>query len=134
MESGYRAEDVARQEAAVRAAEAALASAETDLADTRLVAPQDGVVLTKVRERGAVVQAGETVYAITINNPVWIRAYVAQPNLGNIRPGRRCFCPSMPDRTRRTGAGSVSFLLPQNLRPRPWKRRRFAMISSSVSG
>ncbi len=111
MESGYRAEDVARQEAAVRAAEAALASAETDLADTRLVAPQDGVVLTKVRERGAVVQAGETVYAITINNPVWIRAYVAQPNLGNIRPGQEVLL-SVDARPDKTYRGRIGFISP----------------------
>ncbi len=88
MESGYRPEDIERQRAAVDAARAELASATTRLQDTDLFAPQDGVVLTRVHEVGAVVQGGQTIFAITLNNPVWIRAYVTQPNLGNIRPGQ----------------------------------------------
>ena len=88
MESGYRSEDVERQRAAVDAARAEFASATTSLQDTELFAPQDGVVLTRVHEVGAVVQGGQTIYAVTLNNPVWIRAYVSQPNLGNIRPGQ----------------------------------------------
>lgn len=58
MESGYRSEDVERQKAAVEAARAELARATTNLQDTELFAPQDGVVLTRVHEIGAVVQGG----------------------------------------------------------------------------
>ena len=94
MESGYRSEDVERQKAAVEAARAELARATTNLQDTELFAPQDGVVLTRVHEIGAVVQGGQTVYTVTLNNPVWIRAYVTQPNLGNIRPGQEVILPS----------------------------------------
>ena len=53
MESGYRSEDVERQKAAVEAARAELARATTNLQDTELFAPQDGVVLTRVHEIGA---------------------------------------------------------------------------------
>ena len=103
MESGYRSEDVERQKAAVEAARAELARATTNLQDTELFAPQDGVVLTRVHEIGAVVQGGQTVYTVTLNNPVWIRAYVTQPNLGNIRPGQEVLLSidATPDKTYR---------------------------------
>lgn len=111
MEKGYRAEDIARQEAAVRAAEAALATAEMELADTRLYAPQNGIVLTRVHERGAMVQAGQSVYTLTLNDPVWIRAYVTQPNLGCVRPGQEVLL-SVDARPDRTYRGTVGFISP----------------------
>lgn len=88
LEGGYRVEDIARQEAAVGVAQAALATALTHLEDTTLIAPQSGTILTRIHEIGAVVQAGQPVYAITLSDPVWIRAYVTQPNLGRLRPGQ----------------------------------------------
>ena len=110
MESGYRTEDVERQKAAVEAARAELAGATTNLQDTELFAPQDGVVLTRVHEIGAVVQGGQTIYAVTLNNPVWIRAYVTQPNLGNIRPGQEVLLSidATPDKTYRGRIGFIS--------------------------
>ena len=98
MESGYRSEDVERQKAAVEAARAELARATTNLQDTR------------VHEIGAVVQGGQTVYTVTLNNPVWIRAYVTQPNLGNIRPGQEVLLSidATPDKTYRGRIGFIS--------------------------
>lgn len=89
---------------------AELARATTNLQDTELFAPQDGVVLTRVHEIGAVVQGGQTVYTVTLNNPVWIRAYVTQPNLGNIRPGQEVLLSidATPDKTYRGRIGFIS--------------------------
>ncbi|MEG2172959.1 MAG: efflux RND transporter periplasmic adaptor subunit [Desulfovibrionaceae bacterium] len=88
MRSGYRAEDINRQQAAVDAAQAAVDAARTNVADTSLYAPQEGIVLTRVREQGAVVQGGQTVLTLTLNTPTWVRAFVTQPQLGNIHPGQ----------------------------------------------
>lgn len=88
MRSGYREEDVTRQQAAVAAAQATADAARTSLDDTSLYAPQQGIVLTRVRELGAVVQGGQTVMTVTLNDPTWVRAFVTQPHLGNIRPGQ----------------------------------------------
>lgn len=111
MESGYRSEDVERQRAAVDAARAELAAATTSLQDTELFAPQDGVVLTRVHEIGAVVQGGQTIYSVTLNNPVWIRAYVSQPNLGNIRPGQEVLL-SIDAAPGKTYRGRIGFISP----------------------
>lgn len=88
MRSGYREEDIARQQAAVQAAQAAMDEAATRVADTSLYAPQEGIVLTRVREQGAVVQGGQSVLTLSLTTPVWVRAFVTQPNLGHIRPGQ----------------------------------------------
>ncbi len=86
-EIGPRREDIDAAKAQLEAENAALAQAERRLADAELAAPADGIVLTRVREPGAIVAAGETVYAVTITTPVWVRTYVGEPDLGRIRPG-----------------------------------------------
>jgi HlyD family secretion protein len=70
-------------------AEARLASAETNLADTAIAAPADGVILTRIQEPGAIVAAGAPVYTLSLRNPVWVRAYVREPDLGRVHPGMR---------------------------------------------
>ncbi|MBD5416206.1 MAG: secretion protein HlyD [Desulfovibrio sp.] len=109
--SGYREEDVLAQRAAVAAAEAGLRRAEIDLADGVLRAPQKGVILTRAREAGAIVQPGQTVYTLTLTEPVWLRAYVDEPNLGRIRPGMpvRVAVDAAPGKT---FPGTVGFISP----------------------
>lgn len=86
-EIGPRSEDIEAAKAQLEAENASLAQTERRLADSDLIAPNGGVILTRVREPGAIVGAGETVYALTIISPVWVRSYVAEPDLGRIRPG-----------------------------------------------
>ena len=87
LASGYREEDVLSQRAAVAAAAAELSQAEIQVRDAVLVAPQRGIILTRAREAGAIAQAGQTVYTLALTNPVWLRAYVDEPNLGKVKPG-----------------------------------------------
>lgn len=76
-------------QAQVKSAEARLQKALTNLQDTEILSPNDGIILTRVREQGAVVAAGEPVYTLALDNPVWIRTYIDEPNLGNIYPGQK---------------------------------------------
>lgn len=89
VSAGYREEDIAAQRAAVAATRASLQQAGIHLQDAVLVAPQDGIVLTRAREAGAIVTAGQTVYTLSLVNPVWLRVYVDETRLGRIRPGMR---------------------------------------------
>lgn len=73
----------------LREAMANLATAETRLNDTRLFSPTLGTILTRVREPGAVVNFGEPIYTLSISSPVWVRAYITEPDLGNIYPGMK---------------------------------------------
>ena len=84
---GTREEDIAVARANLAAARAQLAAAETALNDTRLLAPSPGVILSRVREPGAIVSPGEPVYVLSLTDQLWVRAYIAEPNLGEIHPG-----------------------------------------------
>lgn len=70
-------------------AKAALGVALTRLHDTKVYAPVDGWVLTRVREPGAVVKVSDPVFTESVKTPVWIRAYVNEVNLGHIYPNMR---------------------------------------------
>jgi membrane fusion protein YbhG len=109
---GSRIEDIEAQEAMLASAQARLEKAQTALADATLLAPSNGIISVRARELGAIVQAGQTVYTLTLNDPVWIRAYVPQPRLGRIKPGMsvKVTTDSMPGRQY---AGTVGFISPE---------------------
>jgi len=86
-ELGPRAEDIDAARARVALEQGNVVVAERALADADLAAPSDGVILTRVREPGAIVAAGETVYTLTLDRPVWVRAYVGETDLGRVHPG-----------------------------------------------
>ena len=87
QEIGFRKEDIALAKAQFDERQANLQTTERQLADADLIAPSDGTVLSRVREVGAIVQAGETVYVLSLTSPVWVRTYVSEPDLGRIKPG-----------------------------------------------
>lgn len=87
VEAGPREEEVAQARAAHNGDAAALALAQRRLADTELFAPNEGVILTRIREPGAIVAAAETVLNLSLTSPVWVRTYVEEPDLGHVRPG-----------------------------------------------
>ncbi|MEY0876970.1 secretion protein HlyD [Providencia manganoxydans] len=87
-QSGFRQEEIAAARGEWLQAEAAVAQAELDLADTQLIAPSDGTILTRAIEPGTIIGAGNTVFSVTLTNPVWVRAYVNEPNLGLAVPGK----------------------------------------------
>jgi HlyD family secretion protein len=87
-ELGPRAEDIDAARAQLALEQGTVSASERALADAELMAPSAGVILTRVREPGAIVAAGETVYTLALDAPVWIRAYVGEPDLGRVRPGQ----------------------------------------------
>jgi len=109
---GSRIEDIEAQEAILGSAQARLEKAQTALSDATLLAPSNGIISVRARELGAIVQAGQTVYTLTLNDPVWIRAYVSQPRLGRIKPGMpvKVTIDSMPGRQY---DGTVGFISPE---------------------
>jgi HlyD family secretion protein len=84
---GPRKEDIAAARAALDTAKAQRDTSKTALKDADILAPADGVILTRAVEPGAIVAAGTTVYTLSLRTPVWVRAYVGEPNLGRIHPG-----------------------------------------------
>lgn len=62
--------------------------AQNQLDYTKIYAPDDGVVMVRVQEPGATVTKGQIVYSISKTKPVWVRAYVNETDLGNIKYGQ----------------------------------------------
>lgn len=62
--------------------------AKNQLDYTKIYAPDDGIVMVRVQEPGATVNKGQIVYSISKTKPVWIRAYVNETDLGNIKYGQ----------------------------------------------
>ena len=111
LEEGTRAEDIAVARAELQAAQARLESARTSLRDTELLAPADGIVLSRVHEPGAILSPGDTMLVLSLTRPVWVRSYIAEPDLGRIHPGmavevRSDTAPSRPYR------GRIGFISP----------------------
>ena len=111
LEEGTRAEDLAVARAGLQGAEANLSSARTSLGDTELKAPANGVILSRVREPGAIVSPSDTVFVLSLSKPVWVRSYIAEPNLGRIHPGMTVEVTSdtAPDKPYR---GTIGFISP----------------------
>lgn len=110
LEAGFRVEEINGAAAQVAQASAALESAKIRLADTELKSPSDGVVLTRALEPGTIVQAGATALTISLENPVWVRAYVHEPELGQVPPGTKVllFTDGRPDKPYHGKVGFVS--------------------------
>ncbi|MBQ8662162.1 MAG: efflux RND transporter periplasmic adaptor subunit [Alphaproteobacteria bacterium] len=51
---------------------------------TKIYAPDDGIVTSRVQEPGATVKSGQIVYTIAKNRPLWIRTYIPETQLGNV--------------------------------------------------
>jgi len=63
--------------------------ANNQLGYTKIYAPEDGIITVRVQENGATVAKGQPVYTMAKTKPVWIRAYVNETDLGNIKYGMK---------------------------------------------
>ncbi|MBL8643037.1 MAG: secretion protein HlyD [Rhodospirillaceae bacterium] len=86
---GLRSEDVVAAKAQAAAAQAALDQARYRLSQAVITAPNDGVILTRIREPGAVVGPSAPVLTLSLSSPVWVRTYVDGPHLGRVPPGTK---------------------------------------------
>lgn len=91
---GVSAEDLENAEAnyqqllaSYRSAEASLNIAKANLSYTKAFSPNPGIILSRIREPGSVVNPTDPVYTVSLSDPIWIRAYVPEPQLGQIDYG-----------------------------------------------
>ncbi len=109
-EIGPRQEDIDAARAQLAGEDATVIQSERRLGDADLIAPSSGIILTRVRELGAIVAAGEPVFTLTLATPVWVRTYVNERDLGRIRPGMLGIVEtdSAPDKTYHGRIGFIS--------------------------
>ncbi len=82
-----REQDVLAHRADVSRARAQVAMTDTQINDTVVTAPMDGVVLVKSAEVGEVLAAGTTVVTIGDIDHPWLRAYINEADLGRVKYG-----------------------------------------------
>jgi HlyD family secretion protein len=80
------------------------------LADTVLTAPSAGIILTRAVEPGTMLSAGSTVLTLSLTDPVWVRAYVDEPDLGKVAPGTKVSV--YTDARKEPYPGTVGFVSP----------------------
>ena len=107
---GPREEDIAAARAALLAARAARDLAQSELADTSLSAPRSGVIRQRVLEMGDMAFPQTPVYTLAILDPVWVRAYVSETDLGKVKPGMAAeiFSDSYPGKSYPGWVGFIS--------------------------
>ena len=107
---GPRQEDIAAAEASLAALEAARDLAAQRLEDTRLLAPAAGVIRTRILEPGAMAAPGAPVFTLALTDPLWVRAYISEPDLGLVHEGMRAEVrtDTLPDKTYQGWVGFIS--------------------------
>lgn len=109
---GPRKEDIAAGKAMFEEASANLKRTRTALNDTELFSPNDGVLLTRVEEPGAVVAAGQTVTTLSLNRMVWVYVFAPERQLGDLAPGMKAeiFTDTRPESPY---IGHIGFISPE---------------------
>lgn len=108
---GPRQEDIDAARATLEAYKAEQALATQRLKDTDLTAPAGGVIRDRISEPGDMAFPQTPVLTLALTNPLWVRAYVDETNLGKIAPGMKAevVTDSYPDKTY---AGWIGYISP----------------------
>lgn len=108
--AGPRKEDITSAKATLKAYEAEYAFAVRQLDDAILYAPVDGIIQDRIMEPGDMASPQKPVYTVALTDPVWVRAYVPEKDLGKILLGMRAqvLTDSYPGKRYRTWIGFIS--------------------------
>ena len=90
--------ETARSEAALKSAQmeqtanrAGLEFARSKVADTRIYAPQDGIIITRDLEKGATITPGLSIFTLADPQTVWVKANVDESLLKGVAVGNKAF-------------------------------------------
>ena len=89
LEVKRKQEDLAGRKAEMERAQAQLGVTQSQLDDTSVYSPIDGVVLVKSAEVGEVLAAGTTVLTIGDLDHPWLRGYIKETDLGRVKLGQK---------------------------------------------
>jgi HlyD family secretion protein len=92
----YAAQAKAKQSSALQR----LKEIEVYFRETKIYAPADGVILSRVAEEGEVVNPGQVIYTMVDLNKLYIKVYIPEPELGKVKLGQqaRVYVDAYPDR------------------------------------
>lgn len=110
LHNGSRPEEITQAAAQLSALKAGLENDLYNLSQATLVAPQDGVIRSRLVETGDMASAARPVYLIGLSDPKWIRAYVPESRLGELREGMEAdvYVDSFPNEAIKGKVGYIS--------------------------
>jgi len=111
LENGYQREDIMMAEGKLESLKAKESLAKINIKDTKLYAPNDGIILTRAYEIGAIVNKGTPVIDLAITNEYWVRSYIDEKYLGLIKPNSIAIVTT--DSTDKKYKAKVSFISAQ---------------------
>jgi HlyD family secretion protein len=82
-------QDIAAAKATLKANEAELEMVKPDLVNAKLYAPSNGVIQDRLLEPGDMASPQAPVFTLALDDPLWVRAYVSETDLGKIRQGMK---------------------------------------------
>jgi HlyD family secretion protein len=108
--AGPRVEDLAREKAQLEAVNAELELLRRQFADAELIAPMAAVVRSRLMEPGEMATPQRPVFSLALTDPKWVRVYVSEMNLGQIKPGMTASIriDSLPDHPLHGWVGFIS--------------------------
>jgi HlyD family secretion protein len=109
LELERKEQELAARKAEIERSRAQEGISESQLDDTAVYAPMDGVVLVKSAEVGEVLAAGTNVMTIGDIDHPWLRAYINETDLGRVKLGQQVNL-TTDSFANKTYKGHVSFI------------------------
>lgn len=110
LKEGSRKEDIASAEAQLAALQASLKLANVSLKNASLYAPDDGIIRNRILQPGEMAFPQSPVFTLALVNPVWVRTYLPETDLGKIALGSiaEIHTDSYPNKTYKGWVGFIS--------------------------
>ncbi len=106
---GPRREDIGQAAAQLQGFHAQLALLQSELGDAVLTAPMAATVRSRLVEPGDMVSPQKPAFSLAITDPKWVRAYIAETDLGHVHPGMKATV-TVDAFAKRRFAGWVGFI------------------------
>ncbi len=107
---GPRKEDIAAAQNTLEGLNAKYELMKLRLGDMTLKAPEAGIIQNRILEPGELAAPSRPVITLALTNPKWVRAYVAEPDLGKVHPDQKAKVvgDSFPDQAFEGWVGFIS--------------------------
>jgi multidrug resistance efflux pump len=137
LKNGTRAEDIKAAQAQVLEARARLREIEADCAEALVRAPSTALVEVVGVRRGDLVAPHQPIIRLLRTDDVWVKVFVPETRLGQVRKGQDAFVmidshPGRRFRGRVTHVASISEFLPRNVQSADERRNQVFAVKVTV--
>lgn len=111
LKNGYEKEDILASKAQLDHLISQKNQHEINLQDTKIYAPSNGTLLTRVYEPGSIVNSSQVVIEMAKDDQYWVRSYMSERYLGIIKQGMKALVYTDSNKEK-AYEGIVSFISP----------------------